>query len=61
MLLTSPGDCGELDFTIFFSEDEMSPGAELDRDLKTALHKSKAVVLIVHRATSGSTLDSKGG
>ena len=41
----------ELDFTVFFSEDEMPPGEELDSNLRTALHKSKALVVIVNRGT----------
>jgi hypothetical protein len=41
----------ERDFTVFFSEDEASPGEQLDRTLLKALHHSRALVAIVNRST----------
>ncbi|MGC2166963.1 MAG: toll/interleukin-1 receptor domain-containing protein, partial [Gallionella sp.] len=41
----------ERDFTVFFSEDEAPPGEQLDSTLRTALDKSKTLVVIVNRAT----------
>src|SRR6185295_5870558 len=41
----------ERDFTVFFSEDEAPPGEELDRALRSALHRSKTLVVIANRGT----------
>ena len=41
----------ERDFTVFFSEDEAPPGEQLDRTLRTALLRSKTLVVIANRAT----------
>jgi hypothetical protein len=41
----------ERDFTVFFSEDEASPGEQLDGTLRTALHRSRALVVIANQAT----------
>ncbi len=41
----------ERDFTVFFSEDEAPPGEQLDRALRTALLRSKTLVVIANRAT----------
>jgi len=39
----------ERDFTVFFSEDEAAPGDRLDSTLRTALLRSKALVVIANR------------
>jgi hypothetical protein len=39
----------ERDFSVFFSEEEASPGAQLDNTLRTALLRSKALVVIANR------------
>jgi hypothetical protein len=39
----------ERDFTVFFSEDEAPPGEQLDSTLRTALHRSKTLVVIANR------------
>src|SRR5438105_2920291 len=39
----------ERDFTVFFSEDEAPPGDQLDGTLRTALHRSKSLVVIANR------------
>jgi hypothetical protein len=41
----------ERDFTVFFSEDEASPGEQLDSTLRTALYRSKVLVVIANRGT----------
>lgn len=41
----------EHDFTVFFSEDEASPGDQLDSTLRTALYRSKVLVVIANRST----------
>jgi len=41
----------ERDFTVFFSEDEASPGEKLDSTLLTALHRSRILVVIANRST----------
>jgi hypothetical protein len=41
----------ELDFTVFFSEDEASPGEQLDSTLINALYRSRTVVVIANRGT----------
>jgi WD40 repeat protein len=41
----------ERDFTVFFSEDEAPPGAELNSTLRNALFQSKALVVIANRGT----------
>ena len=41
----------ERDFTVFFSEDEAPPGETLAATLRTALHRSKMLVVIANRAT----------
>src|SRR5215470_14739142 len=43
----------ERDFTVFFSEDEAPPGEELDAALRSALHRSKTLVVIANRGTLG--------
>src|SRR5262245_11543058 len=43
----------ERDFTVFFSEDEAPPGEELDGALRSALHRSKTLVVIANRGTLG--------
>lgn len=40
----------ERDFTVFYSEDEAPPGEHLDSTLRTALLRSKALVVIANRA-----------
>src|SRR5262245_57269630 len=41
----------ERDFTVFFSEDEAPPGDELDGALRSALHRSKTLVVVANRGT----------
>ncbi len=41
----------ERDFTVFFSETEAAPGEHLDTTLRTALHRSKCLVVIANRGT----------
>ena len=41
----------ERDFSVFFSEDEAPPGAQLDSTLRTGLLRSKILVVIVNRGT----------
>lgn len=41
----------ERDFTVFFSEDEASPGEQLDKTLVAALRHSRTLVVIVNRET----------
>ena len=41
----------ERDFTVFFSEDEAAPGAELDSTLLKALKSSRTLVVIANRGT----------
>jgi WD40 repeat protein len=41
----------ECDFTVFFSEEEMPPGEQLDVALQRALLRSKALVVIANRDT----------
>jgi hypothetical protein len=41
----------ERDFSVFFSEDEAAPGEGLDSTLRTALLRSKIVVVIANRGT----------
>jgi hypothetical protein len=41
----------ERDFTVFFSEDEASPGEQLDSTLLNALHRSRALIVIANRGT----------
>ena len=41
----------ERDFTVYFSEDEAAPGAPLNRTLRTALLRSRTLVVIANRAT----------
>ena len=41
----------ERDFTVFFSEDEASPGEQLDSTLLKALHRSHVLVVIANRGT----------
>jgi len=41
----------ERDFTVFFSEDEASPGEQLDSTLLKALLRSRALVVIANRGT----------
>src|SRR5215470_18510692 len=41
----------ERDFTVFFSEDEAPPGAQLDSALRAALYRAKIVVVIANRGT----------
>lgn len=41
----------ERDFTVFFSEDEAPPGERLDSSLRSALHRSKTLVVIANRGT----------
>jgi WD40 repeat protein len=41
----------ERDFTVFFSEDEASPGEQLDSTLLKALHRSRILVVIANRGT----------
>jgi hypothetical protein len=36
---------------VFFSEDEAPPGDELDGALRSALHRSKTLVVIANRGT----------
>jgi WD40 repeat protein len=43
----------ERDFTVFFSEDEASPGEKLDSTLVTALQRSRVLVVIANRGTLG--------
>jgi TIR domain len=44
----------ELDFTVFFSEDEASPGSQLDDTLRKALYRSRILVVVANRATLDS-------
>jgi len=41
----------ERDFTVFFSEEEAAPGERLDPTLRTALIRSKSLVVIANRGT----------
>jgi hypothetical protein len=41
----------ERDFKVFYSEEEASPGEQLDGALRKALHGSRALVVIAHRGT----------
>src|SRR5271157_6281187 len=41
----------ERDFTVFFSEDEASPGEQLDSTLLKALYRSRILAVIANRAT----------
>ena len=41
----------ERDFSVFFSEEEASPGEQLDSTLRTALLRSKTLVVIANRGT----------
>ncbi|MBC7925206.1 MAG: PD40 domain-containing protein [Bryobacteraceae bacterium] len=41
----------ERDLAVFFSEDEAPPGGQLDGTLRTALRRSKALVVILNRGT----------
>jgi len=41
----------ELDFTVFFSEEEAPPGAKLDSTLVKALHKSRILVVIANESS----------
>jgi len=41
----------ERDFSVFFSEDEAPPGEQLDSPLRTALLRSKILVVIANRGT----------
>ncbi len=41
----------ERDFTVFFSEEEAPPGEHLDSTLRSALQRSKALVVIANRGT----------
>lgn len=41
----------ERDLTVFFSEDEASPGEQLDSTLLKALHRSRTLVVIANRGT----------
>lgn len=41
----------ERDFTVFFSEEEMPPGEQLETALQRALFRSKALVVIANRGT----------
>ena len=41
----------ERDFTVFFSEDEASPGEQLDRALLKGLFRSRTLVVIANRGT----------
>ena len=41
----------ELDYTVFFSEDEAPAGGELDATLKTALNRSRVLLVIANRGT----------
>lgn len=38
----------ERDYTVFFSEDEAPPGAELDSTLRRALHRTRVLLVIVN-------------
>ena len=40
----------ELDFAVFFSEDEAAPGTELDATLRRALKKSRVLVVVANEA-----------
>ena len=44
----------ELDFTVFFSEDEAPPGSQLDDTLRKALYRSRTLVVLANRATLDS-------
>ncbi|MFA5923751.1 MAG: TIR domain-containing protein [Methylococcaceae bacterium] len=46
----------ELDFTVFFSEEEAPPGAKLDSTLVKALHRSRILVVI---ANEGALVQSQ--
>src|SRR5262245_26032019 len=41
----------ERDFTVFFSEDEAPPGEPLTPSLRTALHRSRMLVVVANRGT----------
>ena len=41
----------ERDFTVFFSEDEAAPGSPLTSTLRSALHRSRVLVVIANRGT----------
>lgn len=41
----------ERDFTVFFSEQEMPPGEQLDSALQRALRRSKALVVVANHGT----------
>ena len=41
----------ERDFTVFFSEEEMPPGEQLDGALRRALLRSRALVVVTNRGT----------
>ena len=41
----------ERDFTVFFSEDEAAPGGALSDSLRSALYRSKALVVVANRST----------
>lgn len=41
----------ERDFTVFFSEDEASPGGELDRTLQDALRRARLLVVVLNHGT----------
>lgn len=45
------GKLRERDFTVFFSEDEAPPGAQLDDTLRRALHRSRLLVVLANRGT----------
>src|SRR5437879_13805719 len=40
----------ERDYTVFFSEDEAPPGAELDSTLKRALRRARILVVVANQA-----------
>ncbi len=46
----------ELDFTVFYSEEEAPPGAKLDSTLVKALHRSRILVVV---ANEGALLQSQ--
>jgi hypothetical protein len=41
----------ERDFTVFFSEEEATPGQPLTRSLRDALHRSRVLVVVSNRGT----------
>src|SRR5438067_8572702 len=52
----------ERDYTVFFSEDEAPPGAELNGTLKRALQRARVLVVVLNDArVDRLQMDSGGG